>query len=101
MQGVNLHDQAAADLMSQFRFVPEDGDDEDTIIYTITDVAEDKVVLDGNHPLAGMSLRFWLKVSEVREATGEEVEHGHAHGASGIEVVDEDEDGDDSPRTLH
>jgi FKBP-type peptidyl-prolyl cis-trans isomerase SlyD len=48
-----------------------------------------------------MALRFWLKVSEVREATGEEVEHGHAHGASGIEVVDEDEDGEDSPRTLH
>ena len=85
----------------QFEGVPEDGDDEDTIIYTITDVAEDKVVLDGNHPLAGMALRFWLKVSEVREATGEEVEHGHAHGASGIEVVDEDEDGEDSPRTLH
>jgi len=87
----------------QFEGVPEDGDDEDSIIYTVTDVAEDKVVLDGNHPLAGMALRFWLKVSEVREATAEEVEHGHAHGASGVEVVDEDEDGEegDSPRTLH
>ena len=86
----------------QFEGVPEDGDDEDSIVYTVTDVAEDKVVLDGNHPLAGMALRFWLKVSEVREATAEEVEHGHAHGASGIEVVDEDEDGDqESPRTLH
>ncbi|HBD35031.1 MAG TPA: peptidylprolyl isomerase, partial [Cupriavidus sp.] len=46
----------------QFEGVPEDGDDEDSIIYTVTDVAEDKVVLDGNHPLAGMALRFWLKV---------------------------------------
>ena len=66
------------------------------------------VLLDTAYPLAyggflaGMALRFWLKVSEVREATAEEVEHGHAHGASGIEVVDEDEDGDqESPRTLH
>src|SRR5438132_19171 len=41
-----------------------------------------------------------IKVSEVREATPEEIEHGHAHGASGVEVVDEDED-DDTPRTLH
>jgi len=84
----------------QFEGMPEDGDEEDSVIYTVTDVAEDKVVLDGNHPLAGMALRFWLKVSEVREATAEEVEHGHAHGASGVEVVDEDED-DDTPRTLH
>ncbi|WP_020201479.1 peptidylprolyl isomerase, partial [Cupriavidus sp. WS] len=53
----------------QFEGVPEDGDEDDSIIYTVTDVAEDKVVLDGNHPLAGMALRFWLQVSEVREAT--------------------------------
>ena len=38
-----------------------DGDEEvDSLIYTVTDVAEDKVVLDGNHPLAGMALRFAL-----------------------------------------
>jgi FKBP-type peptidyl-prolyl cis-trans isomerase SlyD len=85
----------------QFEGVPEDGDDEDSIIYTVTDVAEDKVVLDGNHPLAGMALRFWLKVRKcARRRRG--VEHGHAHGASGIEVVDEDEDGEgEAPRTLH
>jgi FKBP-type peptidyl-prolyl cis-trans isomerase SlyD len=68
----------------------------------VTDVADDKVVLDGNHPLAGMALRFWLQVAEVREATADEVQHGHAHGASGIEVVDEDEDDEgDNSRTLH
>ena len=83
----------------QFEGVPEDGDEEDAIVYTVTDVAEDKVVLDGNHPLAGMALRFDLKVTEVREATAEEIEHGHVHGENGLEVVDEDED--DKPHTLH
>lgn len=81
----------------QFEGVPEDGEEDDSVIYTITDVADDKVVLDGNHPLAGMALRFWLKVSAVREATPEEVEHGHAHGQSGLELADEDEE----PPTLH
>lgn len=85
----------------QFEGTPEDGDEEsDTFIYTVTDVADDKVVLDGNHPLAGMALRFELKVSDVRPATDEEIEHQHAHGASGLEIVDEDEDQDDAP-TLH
>jgi FKBP-type peptidyl-prolyl cis-trans isomerase SlyD len=84
----------------QFEGVPEDGDEEDAIVYTVTDVAEDKVVLDGNHPLAGMALRFELKVTDVREATAEEIEHGHVHGENGLEVVDEDDD-EEPPRTLH
>lgn len=45
-------------------------------IYTITEVYESHVVLDGNHPLAGIALRLSLKVRDVREATDEEVEHG-------------------------
>lgn len=48
-------------------------------IYTVTDIAEDKVVVDGNHPLAGMTLRFDCKVTGVRHATEEELAHGHAH----------------------
>jgi FKBP-type peptidyl-prolyl cis-trans isomerase SlyD len=90
----------------QFEGTPEESDDElESLIYTVTDLAEDKVVLDGNHPLAGMALRFSLKVTEVREATADEVEHEHAHGADGLHVVDEDEDDDDDedepPRVLH
>ncbi|WP_323072505.1 peptidylprolyl isomerase [Mycetohabitans endofungorum] len=77
----------------QFEGTPEGGDDEvDTLIYTVTDLAEDKVVLDGNHPLAGMALRFSLTVRDVREATADEVEHEHAHGADGLDVIDVDED---------
>ena len=45
-------------------------------LYTVTDVAGGKAVLDGNHPLAGMALRFSLKVLSVRRATAEEVRQG-------------------------
>jgi FKBP-type peptidyl-prolyl cis-trans isomerase SlyD len=89
----------------QFEGTPEESDDElDTLVYTVTDVADDKVVLDGNHPLAGMALRFALTVEEVRDATPDEIEHEHAHGADGLEVIDFDEDDDtddDKSPTLH
>jgi len=86
----------------QFEGTPEEGDEDiDALIYTVTDVAEDKVVLDGNHPLAGMALRFDLTVKEVRVATAEEIEHEHAHGADGVEILDLDEDDDSDIPTLH
>ena len=66
----------------QFEGTPDDNEDE-TTIFTVTDIADDKVVLDGNHPLAGMALRFALNVTEVRAATAEEIEHQHVHGAHG------------------
>jgi len=55
----------------------------DTIVYTVTDIADDKVVVDGNHPLAGQTLNMEVKISSVRAASAEEVAHGHAHGAHG------------------
>lgn len=54
-----------------------------TLIYTVTDVAADKVVVDGNHPLAGKALDFNCTVTGVRPATQEEMEHGHVHGPHG------------------
>jgi len=65
----------------QFERATEDGDDGE--LYTITDIAEDKVVVDGNHPLAGVALIFSCTVAEVREASAEEVGHGHVHGSGG------------------
>jgi FKBP-type peptidyl-prolyl cis-trans isomerase SlyD len=50
--------------------------EEDERFYTVTDVAGDKVVLDGNHPLAGMALRFACEVISVRSAKPEEIERG-------------------------
>ncbi len=54
-----------------------------TLVYTVTDVAEDKVVVDGNHPLAGQTVVFSCTVTEVRAASKEELAHGHVHGAHG------------------
>ncbi|HMX17099.1 MAG TPA: peptidylprolyl isomerase [Rhodocyclaceae bacterium] len=65
----------------QFERASEDGDDD--TLFTITDIAEDKVVVDGNHPLAGMALVFSCTVSGVRAATREETQHGHVHGPGG------------------
>lgn len=48
-------------------------------VLTVKDIADDKVTLDANHPLAGQTLHFEVAVTEVREATPEELEHGHAH----------------------
>jgi FKBP-type peptidyl-prolyl cis-trans isomerase SlyD len=52
-------------------------------IYTVTDIAEDKVVVDGNHPLAGQTVLFSCTVTEVRAASSEELSHGHVHGPHG------------------
>jgi FKBP-type peptidyl-prolyl cis-trans isomerase SlyD len=46
------------------------------VIYTVTEIYPEHVVLDGNHPLAGIALRLNLKVEDVREATEEEYEAG-------------------------
>jgi len=53
------------------------------LVYTVTDVADDKVVVDGNHPLAGQTLDFSGTVADVRTATAEEIQHGHVHDGHG------------------
>jgi FKBP-type peptidyl-prolyl cis-trans isomerase SlyD len=84
----------------QFEGLPDGGDDEDNaVIFTVTEIADDKVVLDGNHPLAGMALRFSLKVSEVRAATDEEITHEHVHGAHGHHHDDQDDEAGDQFRS--
>ena len=87
----------------QFEGVPdseEEDEDGDGLIFTITDIAEDKVVLDGNHPLAGMALRFSCEVTDVRAATEAEIAHEHAHSGDD----EDDEEGEDDhyrTRTIH
>ena len=61
------------------QFEGEEENSRITLIYTITDITEDKVVVDGNHPLAGMTLHFDCTVTGVRPATEEEISHGHVH----------------------
>lgn len=64
-------------------FEADDPETGDVIVYRVTDIADDKVVVDGNHPLAGMKVRFKGTVDSIREATSEELAHGHVHGPQG------------------
>ncbi len=52
-------------------------------VVTVKEVKDGKVLVDGNHPLAGVTLNFDVEVTDVREATQEELEHGHVHGEGG------------------
>ncbi len=57
--------------------------DDGTVPVRITAIDDDTVTVDGNHELAGVRLRFSVSIESVREATPEEIEHGHAHGPGG------------------
>lgn len=57
--------------------------DGEEVVFRVTDIANGKAVLDGNHELAGQRLRFDAKVLDVRPATQEEISHGHVHGPGG------------------
>lgn len=67
----------------QFEGAPEASDDEDFILFTVVDVTDEEVTVDGNHPLAGKTLTFNCTVTGVRPATAEELEHGHVHEPGG------------------
>ena len=107
-EGIPDADEESAEL--------DDVDDE-PLIYTVTDVADNQVVLDGNHPLAGMALRFWVQVEDIRAATDEEIENRHPEGGESFTFGMPKDDGDaeddegfsgnalgsgnTNPRTLH
>jgi FKBP-type peptidyl-prolyl cis-trans isomerase SlyD len=52
-------------------------------VVRITEIKNEKVTLDGNHPLAGVDLEFDIEMMDSRDATSEEITHGHAHGPGG------------------
>jgi len=54
-----------------------------TRVVTVTAIKGDMVTVDGNHPLAGENLNFDVEIAEVRDATEEEIAHGHVHGPGG------------------
>lgn len=70
-----------ADLEIGERFMISD--EEDAPVFTIVEVDDDEVTIDGNHPMAGKDLFFEIEMVGIREATSEELAHGHAHGESG------------------
>lgn len=63
----------------KFRVPTDDGD----ATVTIVEVSDDSVIVDGNHELAGLELHFDVSIREVRDATEEEISHGHVHGPGG------------------
>ncbi|QWD63115.1 peptidylprolyl isomerase [Polynucleobacter sp. MWH-UH25E] len=109
--------ESESDDPAQVASAEEDEDaDTEPLIYTVTDVADNQVVLDGNHPLAGMALRFWVQVEDVRAATEDEIENRHPEGGEnftfGMPNDAEDDDEEEflekalslqghSSRTLH
>lgn len=70
------------DLKVGMQFEGEDESGE-VILYTITNIDDGKVIVDGNHPWAGERVLFKATITDVRKAGEEEVAHGHVHGAGG------------------
>jgi FKBP-type peptidyl-prolyl cis-trans isomerase SlyD len=59
------------------------GEDQFAPVVTVAGIEGDQVLLDANHPLAGVDLTFDVEIVGVREPTKEELSHGHAHGPGG------------------
>jgi FKBP-type peptidyl-prolyl cis-trans isomerase SlyD len=55
------------------------------MVITVVEIGDAEITVDGNHPLAGMNLNFDVMIRDVRDATEEEISHGHAHGEGGHE----------------
>ncbi len=70
------------DIQLGMQFHAEDPNG-NTLMVTVSEIKDDMVVIDGNHPLAGKELNFDVKVVDVRNASEEEIAHGHVHGEHG------------------
>jgi FKBP-type peptidyl-prolyl cis-trans isomerase SlyD len=73
---------AGAKIAAGMQFQANGPEGED-LVFKIDAVEGDEVHIDGNHPLAGCTLHFEVEVLSMRQATEEELEHGHAHGEDG------------------
>ncbi len=68
---------ADVDIQAGMQFNAESPQGAQTVV--VKQVTADTVTVDGNHPLAGLTLNFKGKIDDVRQATAEELDHGHAH----------------------
>ena len=59
------------------------GPNGEMLVVTVMEVQDEHVIVDGNHPLAGVDLNFDVKIVDVRDASEEEIAHGHVHGPDG------------------
>ena len=77
--GLEMFEGFEVELGMQLRATTDDG--EQTVI--VIEKTDEFVVIDGNHPLAGIDLKFDVEILDVRAATAEEISHGHVHSAGG------------------
>ncbi len=114
---VGMQFEGIPDAQEESDLAEESDSDDEPLIYTVTDVADSQVVLDGNHPLAGMALRFWVQVEDIRAATEDEIQNRYPKGGESFTFGMPNDDGDDTddeafsgtaldsissnPRTLH
>jgi FKBP-type peptidyl-prolyl cis-trans isomerase SlyD len=75
--------QLAEDLLVQDNIVNLRDQQGRLVRARVAEIGESEVLMDFNHPLAGQDLFFKVEVLDVREATQEEIEHGHVHGPGG------------------
>ncbi|MFT6269692.1 MAG: FKBP-type peptidyl-prolyl cis-trans isomerase SlyD [Alphaproteobacteria bacterium] len=75
----NMFEGMEIEVGMSFRATTDQG--EQSVI--IIDKDDNQVTVDGNHPLSGMTLMFDVSIEDVREATADEIDHGHVHGAGG------------------
>lgn len=73
------------ELLEVGNMVPFTDDDGSQLNGQIIEITDELVHIDFNHPLAGRAMHFTGEVISVREATTEELEHGHVHGPGGVE----------------
>ena len=78
-RGMFDHDQEL-EVGQQFHAQSPEGH---MLTVTITHVDGDTITVDGNHPLAGVHLNFDVEIKDIREASAEEIDHGHVHGPGG------------------
>jgi FKBP-type peptidyl-prolyl cis-trans isomerase SlyD len=93
-EGYGIRDEAKIQNVPRDAFPPDaslepgmqfhaEGPEGQSVVVTVATVADDAVTVDANHPLAGMTLNFDVTVADIREASAEELEHGHVHGPHG------------------
>ena len=64
-------------------FEADDPELGETLLFRVVEIADGNAIVDANHPLAGMNIRFKATIDSVREASKEEIQHGHVHGEHG------------------
>ncbi len=79
IQDVSINMFESADQVKVGQQFHAQGEDGHAILITVTKVEDDTVTIDGNHPLAGENLNFDVTIVDIREATQDEISHGHAH----------------------